>query len=475
MKHRATPHARAATAPHARKPWHRRARQRLSHSIKLRLVLVFVLLALAMAFTFVGGAQKAFSLGWREAARPLLMDYVDRLAADATVGGAPDIERAQAITRRLPLTIDITGPRIRWRSHPDQGKPDWLRDHPGIERQAGTGERNGERWGGERDWQRLLSRTTADGHTIEFGLNDAAFERRPRLLGYTLSALLLLTLLAFLYVRRLLRPLDDIQAGAQRFGAGDFGQPIPVRHPRKPDELGQLATTINTMGQGIRQMLDAKRALLLAISHELRSPLTRARLNTELLPETAEVNPQREALLRDLQEMARLITDLLESERLAANHAALQTEPVALEALAREVIGELQARHPEAAHIAVHATPGLPTLALDPARMRLLLRNLLDNALRHSAGASLPPELHLRAEGEGIQIEVRDHGPGVPDEQIPHLAEPFFRPDTARTRAQGGVGLGLYLCKLVAQAHGGTFAVRNARPGLSVVVSLPPR
>ena len=146
-----------------------------------------------------------------------------------------------------------------------------------------------------------------------------------------------------------------------------------------------------------------------------------------------------------------------------------------LEALAREVIGQLQARHPEAARTALHAAPDLPTLPLDPARMRLLLRNLLDNALRHSAGAPLPPELHLSTEGQGIRIEVRDHGPGVPDEQIPHLAEPFFRPDTARTRAQGGVGLGLYLCKLVAQAHGGTFEVRNARPGLAVRVVLPPR
>ena len=78
-----------------------------------------------------------------------------------------------------------------------------------------------------------------------------------------------------------------------------------------PDELGELAQTINTMGRDIHQMLEAKRALLLAISHELRSPLTRARLNAELLPETAEVNPQRDALLRDLQEMAMLISDLL--------------------------------------------------------------------------------------------------------------------------------------------------------------------
>jgi signal transduction histidine kinase len=452
----------------------KRAKHRIAHSIKLRMVLVFLLLAAGMTFVFFTGAQKAFSMGWREAARPLLMDYVDRIAAEITNGGQPSVERALAVTERLPLTVRIAGPQVNWASHPGQAESDWMRDKP-DDSGPRNGDKNGEKWGNGKDWNGILQRDTADGHTIQFGINDEVFVRRPRLIGYALTSLLVLTLLAWLYVRRLLKPLDAIGEGARRFGAGDFSQPIPERCLHGPDELGELAATINTMGQDIRQMLDAKRALLLAISHELRSPLTRARLNTELLPETAEVSPQREALLRDLQEMARLITDLLESERLAANHAALQREPVALEVLAREVIGELQTRHPEAARTALHAAPDLPTLQLDPARMRLLLRNLLDNALRHSAGAPLPPELHLSAEGQGIQIEVRDHGPGVPDDQLPQLAEPFFRPDTARTRAQGGVGLGLYLCKLVAQAHGGTFAVRNALPGLAVRVVLPPR
>ena len=72
--------------------------------------------------------------------------------------------------------------------------------------------------------------------------------------------------------------------------------------------------------------------------------------------------------------------------------------------------------------------------------MRLLLRNLLDNALRHGAGAAQAPELHLQPDGAGIRITVRDHGPGVPEAQLPHLAEPFFRPDSARSRTQGGVG-----------------------------------
>ena len=316
-------------------------------------------------------------------------------------------------------------------------------------------------------------RTTADGHRLEFGLAVQAWQQRPRMVWVTLGALLLLTALAWLYVRRLLRPLDDIGAGAQRFGSGEFDVPIPVRHPHQPDELGQLAATINTMGSDLHQMLDAKRALLLAMSHELRSPLTRARLNVELLPDTTEIEVPRQALLRDLGEMARLITDLLESERLASRHAALQREPVDLAALAREVIAELGSRHAGAAAVRLQTPPGLPLLQLDRARMRLLLRNLLDNSLRHTKPGTPPPELRVQLQGGALDIEVRDHGPGVPSEHLAQLAQAFYRPDSARQRTTGGVGLGLYLCRRVAEAHGGWLELRNAAPGLAVRVLLP--
>ncbi|AVO40993.1 HAMP domain-containing sensor histidine kinase [Simplicispira suum] len=451
----------------AQAPWHRRARQAVHRSLRLRLVLVFVLLALAMAVTFIGGVQKAVSVGWREAARPLLVDYVDHLARE--VGSPPSIARAQAITTRLPITLRISGPTVNWDSQPDAPRPGWARDSGWHHGAGGEGVEN------------LLLRTTADGHRLEFGLNMQTWQQRPRIAWITLGVLLLLTALAYLYVRRLLRPLDDIRAGAERFGAGAFDEPIPVRCAHKPDELGQLAATINTMGGDIRQMLDAKRALLLAMSHELRSPLTRARLNAELLPETPAVDPQRQALLRDLGEMARLITDLLESERLAGSHAALHRESVDLVALAREVVAELGNRHAGAAAIAIHAPPGLAPVALDRARMRLLLRNLLDNALRHNHpfgqtsgnAAAAPPELRLQLHGDELGIEVRDYGPGVPPEHLAQLAQAFYRPDSARQRATGGVGLGLYLCRLVAQAHGGRLELRNAEPGLEVRVVLP--
>jgi signal transduction histidine kinase len=442
--------------------WHRRARHALAHSLRVRLVALFVLLALAMAATFVMGMQKALSIGWRDAARPLVVDYVDKLAAD--IGSPPRIDAAQALVQRLPLSIRISGPQVNWRSNPNEPDYDHQSDHRLRDSTADASAWNA-------DAPRFFERTTADGHHIRFGLSVQVWHDRPRFIGWiTLGLLLALTALAYARVRHMLRPLDDIRAGAQRFGAGDFAKTIPVRHAHHPDELGELAATINTMGADIHQMLEAKRTLLLAISHELRSPLTRARLNTELLPETPEVQHSREALLRDLGQMRDLVTDLLESERLASPHAALHREPTDLAMLVAEVVAALDG----APAIVQNLQADLPVLQLDRTRMRLLLRNLLDNALRHSVDAAQPPEVSLARSADGtIQIAVRDFGTGVPDDQLSHLAQPFYRPDTARTRSSGGVGLGLYLCRLVAQAHGGSFAVRNALPGLEVAVSLP--
>jgi signal transduction histidine kinase len=441
----------------------RRARHALGHSLRVRLVALFLLLAAAMAITFLLGMQNALSVGWRDAARPLVADYVDRLAQE--IGSPPSVEKAQAITARLPLSIHISGPQINWLSHPDVPE-------------------NERRWGEANRWNhdepRLLERITADGHRIQFGLHTQLWQDRPRVVGWiTLAALLALTALAYARVRRLLRPLDDIRAGALRFGQGDFAQAIPVRRAKRPDELGELAVTINTMGGDIHQMLEAKRSLLLAISHELRSPLTRARLNVELLPDAAALQPQRDALLRDLGLMRDLITDLLESERLASPHASLQRELTAIGPLLAEALAELSNALPAASYIRQLLADDLPTLALDRGRMRLLLRNLIGNALRHAGEAPQAPRIAVQAtpatpdHGPGLLISVRDFGPGVPEEQLPHLAQAFYRPDAARTRGEGGVGLGLYLCKLVVQAHGGTLSLRNAQPGLEASISLP--
>jgi hypothetical protein len=161
--------------------WLRGARHALTHSLRVRLVALFLLLALAMAVTFVIGMQTALSIGWRDAARPLVMDYVDQLANE--IGSPPSLARAQALVQRLPLSVRISGPVVNWRSNPNEP------DHAHDERQEqGQGATESSRWGG--DAPRFFERNTPDGHNIRFGLNVQAWQDRPRFIGWaTLAAM----------------------------------------------------------------------------------------------------------------------------------------------------------------------------------------------------------------------------------------------------------------------------------------------
>jgi signal transduction histidine kinase len=482
-------------------------------SLGARLVGLFIVLAFAVAVTFLLGLHVVQHGGWREYMHPLVTNYADMLVAE--IGSPPDVDRARMITQRLPLHIRIDGPEVNWDSadepRPPESNPPGSRPArhavvtlpdgapiplivPGPRRPprpAPTGD--GAQDGGARPgssprmpsyhlslntdidpsgWH--IVRRLPDGHRILFGLADMSHEERAEHVGwFTLGILLLLTGFAYAGVRHMLRPLAALRAGAVRYGQGDFSQPIV---PRNRDELGDLAEQINGMAARLHHMLDAKRQLLLAISHELRSPLARARLNAELIDESAE----RSALLRDLGEMRDLITDLLESERLAdvqaGGHAALQTEATTLS----DIVHAQCDAQAAAGEVTLELADELPALALDRARMRLLLRNLVDNALRHGNEATQPPRVSTllappAATGARatLHLVVRDYGPGMEEAQLQHASEAFYRADAARLRSTGGVGLGLYLCKLVAEAHGGTLTLRNAHPGLESDVALP--
>ena len=249
----------------------RAALKRWRHSIKGRLLLLFVLLALGTCAIFLFGMQRVLQNGWQAYARPLVADYVDRLAAD--IGSPPDVARAHALAERLPISVRITGPTVQLDTDPRP--PSHRHDDAAA-----------DGWG--------FTRNTADGHRIHFALAAPPDSQRPRLVGWaTLAALLLLTAAAYATVWRLLRPLQAIGAGVEAYGRGQFDSPIAVK---RRDELGELSQRINAMAASLHGMLDAKRALLLAMSHELRSPLTRACVNAELLDDT----PERTALLRDL-------------------------------------------------------------------------------------------------------------------------------------------------------------------------------
>ena len=501
-------------------------------SLGARLVGLFLVLAVAVAATFMLGMHALQRVGWHEYLRPLVTNYADTLVSE--IGSPPDVDRARVLTQRLPLHIRIEGPDINWDSadeppplpggvgptrpsrHPTPSGVEPMRSsrHPtpsGVEPMRSSRHPFVTLPNGDPlplvvpEPRRAPARTTfdhvapdaaprlgprgvpyhlslntdidpslwrvvrrlPDGHRIIFSLADMSHETRAEHIGWaTLALLLLLTALAYAWVRHMLRPLAALREGAVRYGQGDFSRPIV---PRNRDELGDLAEQINGMAARLHHMLDAKRQLLLAISHELRSPLARARMNTELLEDSGE----RSALLRDLGEMRDLITDLLESERLAdvqaGGHAALQTETATLS----DIIHEQCDAQAAAGTLTLQLDETLPALPLDRARMRLLLRNLVDNALRHGSESPQPLVISTSTTPQAAQLVVRDFGPGMEESQLQHAAEAFYRADAARLRSTGGVGLGLYLCKLVVEAHGGTLTLRNAHPGLEITATIP--
>lgn len=295
--------------------------------------------------------------------------------------------------------------------------------------------------------------------------------------GWMLGAVLLLTFIAYASTRVMLMPLRVLAHGVAAFGRGQLSHRVHLRHA---DEIGALGARFNRMADDIQAMLDAKRELLLAISHELRSPLTRARLNAELLDE----GPSQQAVVHELGQMRDLIENLLERERLDTGHSALRLDDCTWPDLVAELLDRRFSEARSTGLLQLALAPDLPPMRLDRSRVQVLLGNLLDNALRHhdagKGAVQLSVSLSARPAGTAgqggqpcVRLLVRDFGPGVPPDVLGQLGQPFFRPDAARTRGGGGVGLGLNLCRLIAEAHGGSLVLRNAEPGLEALVELP--
>lgn len=278
-----------------------------------------------------------------------------------------------------------------------------------------------------------------------------------------IGGVIVILALAWLAMRWLLLPIQWLDRGMARVAAGDLGHRIPTR---QRDELGRLAEQFNAMSAQVQAMLDQRRQMLLDVSHELRTPLTRLKLGLENLPEGA----QRQDLAEDVAELEALVAELLEGARLEAGAKALKLESVDLGALVRDVAAAYAGREPGLRLDLAE----LPSIQADRARLQRLLQNLLSNALGHGQPAREPVELSVRQSPAGLELCVRDHGPGLKPDDLARLFTPFFRADPSRARATGGLGLGLQLCRAIALAHGGNLHAEAAEGGgLRLCLRLP--
>jgi signal transduction histidine kinase len=264
-------------------------------------------------------------------------------------------------------------------------------------------------------------------------------------------------------IRRLLHPLRALSDGVARLSEGE----LDVRLPRAPrDEFGRLTDAFNDMVARVRGMIVARDQLLIDVSHELRSPLTRMKVALELMPDDAH----RARLAEDVRDMERMVTELLELERLRTHRglAVARRDLVPIVREAAERFGDT----PPGIRVVVPGTP-LP-VDVDEEKVRTVLRNLLENAVKYSLPDSAPVEFSAARRGDAVVVTVTDDGVGIPEGDVDQLFEPFFRVDRSRSKRTGGYGLGLSICKRVMEAHGGTITVeRPAGRGTSFVITLP--
>ncbi|MEO0998220.1 MAG: HAMP domain-containing sensor histidine kinase, partial [Pseudomonadota bacterium] len=266
----------------------------------------------------------------------------------------------------------------------------------------------------------------------------------------------------YLGVRWLFNPIHGIQRGMRRIGRGDLDYRF---HPTRSDEFGELTRDIDRLTERVQDMLDSKRELLLAISHEMRSPLTRMKLALEFDNDDA-----REALADDVAELETIIRELLEAERLNEAHVALAVSAVTPLELVHEVLAE----NFPGERVEMQQRGAARAASWDVTRIKLLLKNLIHNALKHGRGEG-PVQVGVdTTSAEHVEIAVSDDGPGMPDEALARATEPFYRADPSRSRKSGGLGLGLYLASRVAEAHGGSLILaRNGARGLKATAVLP--
>ncbi len=301
---------------------------------------------------------------------------------------------------------------------------------------------------------------------------------RPRVIALPLIVAALVSgLVCLALARYLTAPLARLRRASEAYAAGDLSVRVAPSLGARQDEVAELAHAFDRMAEQLQSLMAAQRQLLSDVSHELRSPLARLQVALGLARQRAEgrATGELDRIERETERLNELIGQVLALARLESGVAAPAREPVDLAELLDRVAADADFE-------ARAANRRVEIFATTPARIegdaRLLqsaLENITRNAVRYTAaGTSVSLALARDTHAPRWLIAIRDHGPGVPEEMLPRLFEPFVRVGAARDRASGGYGLGLAIARKAIRAHGGEVFARNEPSGgLSVMVALP--
>lgn len=266
--------------------------------------------------------------------------------------------------------------------------------------------------------------------------------------------------ITFLLSRRVLAPVKALTSAARQLGRGDFSQRVQVKDK---GEVGEMANTFNFMASDLEQAEQLQRNMVADIAHELRTPLSNLRGYLEAVRDGV-IKPDADTI-RSLDEeaalLSRLVDDLQELSLAEAGELKLVCQAENIGELIKQTVGGLQTQAAtKGLSVSVDLPDRLPAVNIDSPRISQVLRNLLENALAHTAEGDAIT-VTATQQGNWVEVSVVDTGEGIPAEGLPNIFERFYRVDKSRARTTGGSGLGLTIAKRLVEAHGGTIQAQS--------------
>lgn len=286
-----------------------------------------------------------------------------------------------------------------------------------------------------------------------------------------LSILAAVTLTA-VYSRRTLKPIQELTSAAEKISKGELDQEVKVT---SRDEVGKLASAFNSMAEDLKEQERLRKNMVSDVAHELRSPLTKTHGYLEAIKE-GNMEPDQnviDSLYKNSKLLKKLVDDLHDLARAEAGNLELEKQPVLLNDIITRAIESIRVQlEKNDVEIKVQS-PENPLLNVDPDRIHQVLQNLFDNAITHvdqNGNIVISTEL----EDDFVKISVSDDGEGIPESDLPHVFNRFYRVDGSRSRSTGGTGLGLTISKELVEAHGGEIEARSEKgEGTTFTFTLP--
>ncbi len=294
--------------------------------------------------------------------------------------------------------------------------------------------------------------------------------------GIFLLAIVVTGLISYWLARNITSPIRQLQRATQQISSGDLSSRVAPEVALRKDEIGELGREFDRMAEHIEELMSAQKRMLRDVSHELRSPLARLQVALELARKSVGDSGKKEhdRIEKEANRLDELIGQVLSLVRLSTNGSKLVKEEVEIEGLVQQIAEDagFEAGSQGKKVRLTKSTCG--TLAADPELLHSALENVVRNAILYTPeNSSVEISVTKRADSV-VKICVRDFGPGVSEDALSHLFEPFYREADARDRTSGGYGLGLAIAKRAIQLHGGSIVAKNAEgAGLEVEIYLP--